>query len=370
MVTKIIFHIANKKTWEEALKKESYAVPSIEKEGFIHCSQHYQVIEVANFIYKGKEDLVLLAIDESKVSKIIKYEGPSWNTFPHIYGELNTDSVIQTYPFYENKNGFIFPQEALKLTVTYLSKISLGPLYKDSRHYDAMNGHTVSDINFYIEEAKSKNGTVLDLACGTGRFSIPMTKAGLKVTGIDLSQTMIELAKEKAKDQKLNIDFRLGDIRMFDLNKKFDFIFCGMNSSQHLHEEKEFRSFLQCVKNHLAPNGVFIFDLFNPNVSMLNRDPEKHYLVSEYADPDGRGMIKVWEQVLYESATQTSYFNFIYKLNDNEIFTEKFSLRNFFPLEVDSYLKNNQFYILKKYGNYNRDSFNSESMKQIFICDQ
>lgn len=370
-MSKIIFHITENSNWESAKLTGNYTAISLQREGFIHCSQHYQVLEVANFIFKGKADLLLLAIDETKVLNPIKYEGPSWNTFPHIYGTLNTDAVVDIFPFIPSKNNeFTFPTEALNLAVKALSKIPVGPLYKDPRHYDAMNGSSVSDVDFYVTEAKNKGGSVLDLACGSGRFSIPIAKAGLKVTGLDICETMINLAKEKSKAQNLDIDFQIGDIRMFELNKKFDFIFCGFNSSQHLHEEKEFRSFLEYVENHLAPNGIFVFDVFNPSISMLNRDPSQKCLVSEYADPDGRGQIKVWENPRYDSATQNSFFKFFYELNGETLFTEDFSLRNYFPLEMDIHLRNNGFHIAKKYGSYKREPFSSSFMKQIFVCER
>lgn len=368
-MSKIIFHITEKSSWESAKLTGNYTATSLQLEGFIHCSQHYQVLEVANFIFKEKRDLLLLALDEAKVLNPIKYEGPSWNTFPHIYGTLNIDAVVNVFPFNTGEsNKFIFPAEALGLAVDVLSKTPIGPLYKDARHYDAMNGESVSDVDFYIIEAQNKGGSVLDLACGTGRFSIPMAKAGLRVTGLDICETMINLAKGKSKTQNLDIDFQIGDIRMFELNRKFDFIFCGFNSSQHLHEEKEFRSFLECVENHLAPNGIFVLDVFNPSISMLNRDPNQKYLVGEYADPDGRGQIKVWEHPRYDSATQNSFFKFFYELNGETLFTEDFSLRNYFPLEMDIHLRNNGFHNFKKYGSYKRVPFTSTSMKQIFIC--
>jgi uncharacterized protein (DUF952 family) len=109
-MNKIIFHISEKSSWETGKEKGSYSAPSLTREGFIHCSQHYQAVEVANFLFKGKKDLILLAIDESKVLNPIKYEGPTWNTFPHIYGELNIEAVINIYSFNENENGFICEQ--------------------------------------------------------------------------------------------------------------------------------------------------------------------------------------------------------------------------------------------------------------------
>ena len=364
----IIFHITTKNEFEKAKPSGSYSHPSIDKEGFIHCSQHYQVCEVADFIFRNKTDLILLAIDEEKCKHEIKYEGPSWNTFPHIYGTLNLDSVVRTFDFPKTSKGFELPSGALNLAVEVLAKKSTGPLYKDSRHYDAMNGAAGSDVNFYIQQAKQKNGSVLDLACGSGRFSIPIAKSGLSVSGLDLSNTMLELAKEKAKKENISIDFVIGDIRLFNLGKKFDFIFCGFNSSQHLHEEKEYRSFLDCVRSHLNPDGIFAFDIFNPSISMLNRKPTDKFLVSKYNAPDDGREIEVWEHPSYDSAKQLSSFVFHYVKNGDVLFKENFSLRNYFPLEMDLILRNSKFNVVKKFGGYKGEPFAESSMKQVFIC--
>lgn len=364
----IIFHITAKTEHEKAKGLGQYTHPSLVQEGFIHCSQHYQVCEVANFIFKNQKNLILLAIDESKCKPEIKYEGPSWNTFPHVYGPLNLESVIRTFDFPESTDGFHLPSEALDLAVNTLSEISTGPLYKDSLHYDAMNGSTGSDIDFYVQQAKDKKGSVLDLACGSGRFSIPISASGLSVSGVDLSATMLGLAKEKSKNAGLNIDFRIGDIRLFNLEKKFDFIFCGFNSSQHLHEEKEFRCFLECVQSHLNPKGAFAFDIFNPSVAMLNRKPDEKYLVSKYKDPDDSQEVSVWEYPSYDSAKQLSSFRFIYEKNGSTLFEENFSLRNYFPMEIDIILRNANFDVISKFGGYKKQPFSNDSMKQVFVC--
>lgn len=364
----IIFHITTTNAYSEAKKRNEYTNESLIREKFIHCSQHYQISDVANYAFKGQKNLILLAIDESKVKHEIKYEGPSWNTFPHIYGPINLDAIINTFDFLELTDGFELPTKALELVVESLSKNSSGPLYKDSRHYDAMNNPEGSDVSFYVEQAIKKSGEVLDLACGSGRFSIPIARKGLKVTGLDLSSTMLNLAKNKAQSAGLDIDFILEDIRLFNLNKKFDFIFCGFNSSQHLHEEKEFRSFLDGVKQHLKSDGLFVFDIFNPSISMLNRNSSEKHLVSKYKDPDDGQEISVWEFPSYNPAKQLSSFRFIYEKNDKMLFEERFSLRNYFPLEMDVLLRNCGFDILNKYGTYRQDAFQGQSMKQIFIC--
>lgn len=92
----MIYHITSKEEWANAIEKGFFEVASLQLEGFIHCSQEHQVAGVLQRYYSGKINLVKLVIDETKViNKIIYENAPSVNqNFPHIYGTLNIDAVI------------------------------------------------------------------------------------------------------------------------------------------------------------------------------------------------------------------------------------------------------------------------------------
>lgn len=94
----MIYHIADKATWNTAQDTGYYEHPSFASEGFIHTCSQKQIEGVRNRYYSGLKDLILLHIDESLVSSTIKYEpSPSLNEiFPHIYGPLNLDAVTKT----------------------------------------------------------------------------------------------------------------------------------------------------------------------------------------------------------------------------------------------------------------------------------
>ena len=94
----MIYHVTDIEHWEAALQKGFFEVPSLHAEGFIHASLKNQVAGVLQRYYSGKNNLVLLHIDESKLTVPLKYElAPSVNEeFPHIYGPLNVDAVTKT----------------------------------------------------------------------------------------------------------------------------------------------------------------------------------------------------------------------------------------------------------------------------------
>ena len=108
-----IFHIALASDWDTAKNSPQYTVNSLKHEGFIHCSTRSQVIPVANAFFKGNTGLILLEIDPRRLKSPLKYEEPQPKisgfkddeTFPHIYGPINTDAVIKTHEFKPDQNG-------------------------------------------------------------------------------------------------------------------------------------------------------------------------------------------------------------------------------------------------------------------------
>jgi uncharacterized protein (DUF952 family) len=92
-----IYHITTPGQWESAREKGCYTAPSLESEGFIHNSEADQVAGVLNRYYKGQQALLKLTIDTDKLTSRLQYDlAPSVNElFPHIYGPINLDAVVQ-----------------------------------------------------------------------------------------------------------------------------------------------------------------------------------------------------------------------------------------------------------------------------------
>ncbi len=103
----ILLHIVPKQEADTAKASGVYKPASLSREGFIHCSYAKQVCRVANFLFKGKADLVLLEIDKTKLDCDVVNEDlyESGEMFPHIYGELPWNSVIAIHEFPCNEIG-------------------------------------------------------------------------------------------------------------------------------------------------------------------------------------------------------------------------------------------------------------------------
>jgi uncharacterized protein (DUF952 family) len=111
-MTAMILHILRRNEWELALRQGSYRPPSLDTEGFIHCSTIDQAIDTANIFFRGARDLLLLRIDERKLTSTLKFEAPATagdarprTQFPHIYGPLDLDAVIDAVEFPSEADG-------------------------------------------------------------------------------------------------------------------------------------------------------------------------------------------------------------------------------------------------------------------------
>ncbi len=109
----MIYHIISKSDWEAAAEGEFYRGDTLDTEGFIHCSTAAQVVDTANFLFRGRENL-LLEIDEARLSAEVRYEdGGDGRLFPHIYGPLETAAVVRVIEFPPGPDGHFSLPEGL-----------------------------------------------------------------------------------------------------------------------------------------------------------------------------------------------------------------------------------------------------------------
>jgi len=207
---------------------------------------------------------------------------------------------------------------------------------------------------------------VLELCSGTGRLTIPLKKSGIDIMGLDSSETMLEMARKKVEKANIQIHFEKGDMRHFDLKRKFSVIFIPFNSLQNTYTLKDVEFVFENIKNHLEPGGIFIFDLFNPSIHIMV-DREKEFVEgARFHLDDGREVV-VKEKCDYDSSSQVNRVKWLFKIGDEEKI-EKVDMRCFFPLEMDAILKYNNFLIIEKFGSFDENPFDSQSQKQIYFC--
>lgn len=242
----------------------------------------------------------------------------------------------------------------------------VGELIYDANIYDGLNTF-LSDLQFYKKWLpKNKEAEILELCCGTGRLTIPIAKDGYSICGVDYTPSMLEQAKMKAIEAELVIDFIEADIRMLDLQEKFDLIFIPFNSIHHLYRNEDLFNALGCVRNHLKAGGLFLLDCFNPNIQYIVESEKVQAVIAEYTTDDGRDVL-IKQTMRYESTTQINRIEWHYFINGEFHSIQNLDMRMFFPQELDSYLERAEFDIIHKFGSFEEEAFNDNSEKQIYV---
>jgi len=136
-----------------------------------------------------------------------------------------------------------------------------------AQKYDSENftQGTIGECDFIEKELRSnKSLKILDVGCGTGRHAIELSKRGYNVTGIDLSESQLKRAREKAKASNLSIDFQCQDARNLPFNSEFDVAIMLCEGGFPLMETDEMNyEILKSVTKSLKPQAKFIFTTLN-----------------------------------------------------------------------------------------------------------
>jgi SAM-dependent methyltransferase len=144
--------------------------------------------------------------------------------------------------------------------------------------YDAFYGsapppQVAGDAAFYERLARQTGGPALELGCGTGRIALALAEAGLPVTGVDLSEGMLTIARRKLAQLPLSVQERLTlinqDMTTLELGRRFGCVLVPFRSFQHLLTTDLQRKCLAATARHLEPSGRLALHLFDPRLDML-----------------------------------------------------------------------------------------------------
>ncbi len=235
--------------------------------------------------------------------------------------------------------------------------------------YDAMN-REMPDVAWYLELARQARGPVLELCCGTGRITIPLARAGIPIDGVDMTPSMLDAAKRKARDEEVEVGWHRQDMRRLRLaRRKFRLIFIPFNSLQNTYPIADLEKVLAGVRKHLAPRGVFAFDVFNPSVHFMVRGETPRKDCYRFRLEDGR-RVRISEVCRYDAAGQVNRVQWRLRIDNGPERVQRLDMRCFFPLEMDALLRYNGFRVVAKYGDFRRRPFTSASRKQVYVCRQ
>ncbi len=187
-----------------------------------------------------------------------------------------------------------------------------------ARFYDSVQGDRAQHAAYLrslIRKHAPRAGTVLELACGTGSV-LKQLWTHYEVTGVDLSEEMLEVAAVKVPGVAL---FR-GDMTKVDLGERFDVVLCVYDSINHLLRFDEWKALFARAHEHLSEDGLFIFDINTKRrlATLVGQPPLTQWfgngnLMVMDVTAAGRGAV-VWEICVFERVR-----GFNYRLHEEDI---------------------------------------------------
>ena len=228
---------------------------------------------------------------------------------------------------------------------------------KYARYYDLFNHEKNygKECDFVQETFRRFSGTpiktILDLGCGTGLHDKEFSERGYKITGLDLSEDMIEIAKERNPSS----EFVVGDMSNFSLNKKFDAIITMFSAMGYLTENNQIANFFDSVKKHINRGGLLIIDVWN-GLGVMHELPTSREKTAQI------GNLKITRKSfpILDVKNHVNRVKFNVKVFDRENliddYDENHKVRFFFPQELGKYMEDAGFELIHVCPSYRIDS--------------
>ncbi|WP_346930119.1 class I SAM-dependent methyltransferase [Clostridium sp.] len=214
---------------------------------------------------------------------------------------------------------------------------------KDSIKYGDLIYNVINIYNLNIN-------SVLDVACGTGILASKLYNENFEVSGIDISEDMINVAKETTT----GIEFAVADMIKFTLNKKFQLITCAFDALNYLITDSDMKKTLKNIFLHLEDNGIFIFNINTPVLY-----EERHFGIIDRKFDN----IEFKQILEYDKASKIgkTVFNF----GDNQC--ETHIQKAYTVEEMDEFLINSGFEIMNRYKDFRLSPIDDKAYKIFYV---
>ncbi len=251
--------------------------------------------------------------------------------------------------------------------------------YVDPDLYDYEYRRRRADVNWYRALARRLGAReVLELGCGSGRLLVPLVRDGRRVVGVDLAQPMLRRCAERlarlTPAARARATLLRGDFRALPVGRRFPLVVCPFNAMMHLYDARDCARFFAGVRRVLTDGGTFAFDVLNPDLQWLTRDPERRWAKTRFTHPrTGRACYYTTNHT-YDPATQIAWIRIFYdpveqpKGRTPRSQVVHLAHRQFFPEELMLLCAHHGFTVEAREGGFLGEPFEGHSESQVVRC--
>ena len=242
--------------------------------------------------------------------------------------------------------------------------------------YDSVYAYVTEDIPFYVEEARRSGGPVLELGCGTGRVAVPIARAGIEVVGLDVSPKMLDAARRKAAgltEDDGPLLLLQGDMREFAIDRAFSLVIIPFRGFLSLLSVDDQVRTLSRIRDHLAPDGRLVFDIFVPDPEMLVQEQDIPYHLRDVTQDETGERLVLWHQSGYDHHNQIIDVRVtVENLDDAGVVSRRlyrdFQVRYAHRWEVEHLLARCGYEVVDLFGGFDRAPFDETSAEMVWVA--
>lgn len=235
--------------------------------------------------------------------------------------------------------------------------------------YDQLTGNVgyaqrADYLFMLLKNAGCPDGTLLDLACGTGSLSVLFCEKGYDVIGVDGSFEMLSVAREKCAPYGEKILLLCQDMTELDLFGTIDCAICSLDSINHLTDAQDVQETFRLVSLFMNQGGVFVFDVNTPY-------KHRHVLADNTFVYEEDGVFCVWQNAFYEEDCSVEIFLDIFTEQEDGSYmrhVESFCERAYEDAELTQMLENVGFAVEARYTEMTTDAPERETQRVYYVC--
>jgi SAM-dependent methyltransferase len=235
-----------------------------------------------------------------------------------------------------------------------------------ARYYDLLP-EPPPDIPFYRSLVPSPEAQLLELGCGTGRVLIPLAASCGFIQGIDSSQAMLDICRDKLRQCGLPVtraQAAIGDICDFDLGRRFDLIIAPYRVLQNLETDAQLDGLFGCLHAHLSPHGTCVLNVFRPKwqAPSLDREWLRAGETFNWEVPVEGGRVTCHDRRLHvDGKRRILYPELIWRRYRNDELVDeavlRIAMRCYYPEEFATLIAGHGFRIVNRWGGYAGEAY-------------